>query len=93
MTSRSSFPSFGSQYPLDALNHKDALILLRHSATCRGDKSYIVPEDLQDKVISESLMQNMYAYLRYLATKYPMFMLADSLTLVSSYKIYYIYAC
>nr|WAQ80561.1 resistant protein NLR [synthetic construct] len=51
VTSRSSFPSFGSQYPLDALNHKDALTLLRHSATCRGDKSYIVPEDLQDKIV------------------------------------------
>ncbi|KAL6220458.1 hypothetical protein ACLB2K_008214 [Fragaria x ananassa] len=51
VTSRSSFPSFGSQYPLDALNHKDALILLRHSATCGGEKSYIVPEDLQHKIV------------------------------------------
>ncbi|KAM5576406.1 putative disease resistance protein [Rosa sericea] len=50
VTSRSSFPSFGSQYPLDALNHKDAMTLFRHSAI-RGDKSYNVPENLQDKIV------------------------------------------
>nr|XP_011464508.1 PREDICTED: probable disease resistance protein At5g66900 isoform X1 [Fragaria vesca subsp. vesca] len=51
VTSRSSFPSFGSRYPLDALNHKDSLTLLRHSATCPDDKSYDVPEDLQHKIV------------------------------------------
>ncbi|XP_024177889.1 probable disease resistance protein At5g66900 [Rosa chinensis] len=50
VTSRSSFPSFGSQYPLNALTHKDAMTLFRHSAI-RGDKSYNVPENLQDKIV------------------------------------------
>ncbi|KAK9948822.1 hypothetical protein M0R45_004383 [Rubus argutus] len=50
VTSRSSFPRFGSPYPLVALNEKDAMTLFRHSAF-RGDESYDVPEDLQDKIV------------------------------------------
>lgn len=59
VTSRSSFPRFGSPYPLVALNEKDAMTLFRHSAF-RGDESYDVPEGLQDKVSYESVVHNIF---------------------------------
>lgn len=76
VTSRSSFPRFGSPYALDALNDKDAMTLFRYSAVQEG-KNY--PEGLQKKVISESIMHNIFAYLLYRLTKYPIFMLAHAL--------------
>ena len=78
VTSRSSFPRFGSPYALDALNDKDAMALFRYSAI-REDKSYYIREDLQKKVISESIMHNIFSYLPYLPTKYLTFMLAETL--------------
>ena len=50
VTSRFTFPRFGSPYHLECLNYEDAMALFHHSASLE-DRSFYIPEDLPRKVI------------------------------------------
>nr|XP_011464469.1 PREDICTED: probable disease resistance protein At5g66900 isoform X2 [Fragaria vesca subsp. vesca] len=54
VTSRSSFPRFGSPYYLECLNDADAMALFHHAASL-GDRSSYISEDLPRKIVERCM--------------------------------------
>ena len=60
VTSRYEFPSFGSTYKLETLNHADAVTLFQRLALPRDQQSYAPDQEILEKVIDQPTIMNAY---------------------------------